>query len=296
MKLSWKVGAIFAVLFTVAVSSTGHFAGDLLYYGARPPVAWTAAFGIEIGIAVAMWTVLERRAAHRPAGWVVLAVLLMSALSMLANGHHAQVQARAALGRALGSGEQWHVTALWAALPLLNVLLAGIADGERGQRAADGQAELKRIEQAVAEQTSAVAQRLSSEHEQATAALRARHEQLTAAQRADHEQAIAAQQTAHEQAMAAERAGHREQLSLLMSSPEQRPVSTSSGRVSTGGQPVSSDELLTDIDSWPKSSDADRAERLGCSRASVQRLRTELAGDERIIQDDRGRWSRRGAT
>ena len=286
-----KLRAIFAVLVAVAIASTGHFAGDLIHYGAAWPIAWIAALGIEVGIAVAMWTVLERRAEGRHAGWVIFAVLAMSALSMLANGHHALVQAAETLGTALSMPVQVHVVLLWASLPLLNVLLASIADAELEHHGADQRDTQEQIEQAVAQQTSAIERRLSTEHKHAVTSLRADHEQQTVARSTAHEQAIHALSAAHEQALAASRADHRAQVSMLMENAGKTRAQQSNGRVSSPRrQQVSAEVLLSDIAEQPMSTDADRAQRLACSRASVQRLRSALVDEGQIHQDDNGAW------
>ena len=275
MIASWKVLAAIFVMFTVALASTGHFAGDLIHYGGHPLVSWAAALGIEVGIAVAMWTVPERRRREQSIGWPMTALAAMTLMSMLANGHHAQVQARAAQPD-VSRTELLHVMVLWAALPVLNILLAGIVDIEVEQRVAEQRATEQRIEQESQRRTLAAERRLSRAHEQALRVLEAEREQALADQRAGHEQALAAQ-----------RAGHEQRLRLLVSSPPSTSAEQASG---SPEQRVSTDALLADIAEHPTSSDAERARRLGCSRPSAQRRRAELARAGRITRDETGAW------
>ena len=260
--MTWKACASLAGLVAVGLASVGHFADDLVYYGSHPLLAWLVALGVEASLAATVWAIVEREGMAKT--WAGGTLLLLTGLSMLANGHHAQVEARAARPD-LSAAELRHATLLWVALPLLNIALAGIFDGEVRQQAERERAQHEQAARLAERRTSADARRLSTEHEQRVATMQAEHEQAMAAQRAEHEQRLA----------------------MLASS----PPSTTNGRPgSPPRQPVSTDDLLADITAHPASSDGERSDRLGCSRSSVQRRRAALVGDGRIRQDDSGAW------
>lgn len=130
---------VLACLVLVLAASMTHVAagfGSLERGTAGSVVGWLAALGIDAGIAVLMWRLMEGSAGGRR--WAVLGIALMSAVSAYANLDHA-LGIAAAEQLASTALTTWHAAAGWqvarvlvlsVTLPALTVVLAAVAHSD----------------------------------------------------------------------------------------------------------------------------------------------------------------------
>lgn len=137
--MSRRALPVLACLVLVLAASMTHVAAGFgsLELGERGRVVgWLAALGIDAGIAVLMWRLMEGERAGRR--WAVAGIVLMSAVSAYANLDHALA---VAAGDDLASSmlTAWHRSPWWQAarvlvlsvtLPALTVVLAAVAHSD----------------------------------------------------------------------------------------------------------------------------------------------------------------------